>query len=65
MPTLDVSELNIIIAVLGMLSTPGPINFAANGSQVLSQYFMALDQLKSNKYGTWAKRSQHCLWASF
>jgi hypothetical protein len=64
MPTLDVSELNIIIAVLGMLPIPGPIKLAANGFQALSQYFMALGQSRSSRYGTWAKHSQHCLWAS-
>lgn len=52
MPTIDVSELNIIIAVLGIALTPGPIGLTADLSQAPLQYSMALGPLRSNKYGT-------------
>jgi hypothetical protein len=65
MPTLDLSELNILVTVLGTTSSFHQERFTANRYQVPLLYCTVLGQLRSSKHGTLAKLSQQCLRASY
>lgn len=65
MPTLDLSELNIIITVLGTTLSFQQRRFTANRYQVPLLFCTVLDQSRSSKYGTLARLSQRCLQASY
>lgn len=65
MPTLDLSELNIIVTVLGTTTSFQHATFAANRHQVPLLYCTVLGQSRSSKYGTLARLSQQCWWASY
>jgi hypothetical protein len=65
MPSLDLSELNIVITVLGKISLSQRISFIANRYQAPSSYCTVLDQSRSSRYGTLARLSQQCLRASY
>lgn len=60
MPTLDLSELNIVVTVLGTTPSFQRGIFAADPYQVPSLYCTVLDQSRSREYGTLAKLSQRC-----
>jgi len=65
MPTLDLSELNIVITVLGTVPLSWQERFTANRHQAPSSYCTVLDQSRSSKYGILARLFQQCLWASY
>jgi hypothetical protein len=65
MPTLDLSELNITITILGTKHSFQQKRFTANGYQVPLPYSTVLDQSRSSKYGILARLSQQYLRASY
>jgi hypothetical protein len=65
MPTLDLSELNIIITVLGTTHSIHRRKLTTNRYQVLSPSCTVLDQSRSSKHGTLARLSQRCLRESY
>jgi hypothetical protein len=56
MPTLGLSEVNIVITILGITS-PALVQLTNTHStmQALSSSSMAFSQSRSSKYGTWVK----------